>query len=103
MKIGARSDSVAPFFSHLFEKNSLIDLAPIKHFPTWRNKRSGDQAVSKRMDRFLVSDSLIGRDLILKASVETGGNSDHSPIVLIIKSPESKILSPFNFTPHWLE
>ena len=65
----ARPDALAPFFTHLFKQKSLIDLAPIKHMPTWRNRRSGDQTVSKRIDRFLVSDSLIWSDLILNASV----------------------------------
>ena len=99
----ARSDALAPFFTHLFKLKNLIDLAPIKHMPTWRNRRSGDQAVSKRLDRFLVSDSLIGSDLILKATVETKGISDHFPIVLTIENPEFKPPVPFKFKPQWLE
>ena len=71
--------------------------------PTWRNKRIGDQAVSKILDRFLVSENLISSDLILKASVEIGGNSDHCPIVLSIKTPEVKPPAPFKFKPQWLE
>ena len=55
------------------------------------------------MDRFLVSANLIKDDLILKSEVETGGNSDHLPIVLTIKSPEVKPPSPFKFKPQWLE
>ena len=76
-----------------------MDLCPLKIMPTWRNKRSGDQAVLKRLDRFLVSKNLISSDLILKASVETGGNSDHCPIVLSIKTPKVNPPAPFKFKP----
>jgi hypothetical protein len=32
----------------------LIDVATIKLSPTWRNKRVGDDRVSKRVDKFLI-------------------------------------------------
>ena len=67
----ARVDSLGPYFRHMFEQKGLVDVAPVKIMPTWRNKRSGDQEVSKRLDRFLVLELLIGSNLILKASVET--------------------------------
>ena len=64
-----RADSLGPYFRHMFEQKGLVDVAPIKIIPTWRNKRSGDQGVSKRLDRFLVLEHLIGSNLILKASL----------------------------------
>ena len=67
----ARADSLGPFFSQMFEQKGLVDLAPLKIMPTWRNKRSADQEVSKRLERFLVSENLISSNLILKASIET--------------------------------
>ena len=91
------------FFSQMFEQKGLVDLAPLKIMPTWRNKRSGEQAVSKRLDRFLVLEHLIGSNLILKASIETGGNSYHCPIILTIHIHEEKPPAPFKFKPQWLE
>ena len=37
----ARKDALAPFFLNLFEKEKLVDMAPLKLEPTWRNKRGG--------------------------------------------------------------
>ena len=83
----------------MFEQKGLVDLAPLKIMPTWRNKRSGEQAILKRLDMFLVSGNSISSNLILKASVETGGNSYHCPIVLSIKTLKLKLHAPFKFKP----
>ena len=50
-----RVDALGPFFSYIFEQKGLIDMAPTKLFPTRRNNRGGEQAVSKRLDRFLIA------------------------------------------------
>ena len=100
----ARAHSLAPYFRHMFEQKGPVDVAPIKISPTWRNKRSGDHAVSKRLDKFLVLENLIGINLIIKASVEIGGNSNHNPIVLTINTPIKKPPPPFirgNFNSKW--
>ena len=36
-----RGDALRPFFNHLFNHKGLIDLAPLKLVPTWRNEREG--------------------------------------------------------------
>ena len=97
-----RGDTVGPFFTHLFDQKGLIDLAPLKPVPTWRNKREGEKAISKRLDRFLISENLIRDDLIMQSTVETGGNSEHRPIVLTVRTSEVKPPSPFKFKPQWL-
>ena len=38
-------DSLAPFFSNAFSCHDLLDIAPIKLSPTWRNKRTGENWV----------------------------------------------------------
>ena len=38
----ARLDSLGPYFNHIFEQKGLVDLAPLKIMPTWRNRRCGD-------------------------------------------------------------
>jgi hypothetical protein len=52
-------DSLASFFKDLFQKNGLVDVAPLKKVETWRNGRLGDECISERLDRFLIHDSLI--------------------------------------------
>ena len=78
-------------------------MKPLKLEPTWHNKRGGPQAISKILDRFLIKDSLMNENLIIKSVVETEGCSDHGPISLLISTPEKKPPTPFKFNPHCLE
>ena len=80
-----------------------MDVAPIKLEPTWRNKRVGQYAIPKRLDRFLIKYSLLNENLIIKSTMETGGCFDHRPISLIISAPEKKPPTPFKFNPQCLE
>ena len=98
----ARHDGLGFFFVALFESKELIDLQPLKLTPTWRNNRSGEQAISKRLDRFLLSENLLSGSLIVKTWVEVGSLSHHLPVLLRIQSPESKSVAPFKFNPAWL-
>ena len=54
-----RQDSLSSFFDALFESKELVDLQPLKLTPTWRNNRCGEHAISKRLDRFLISENLL--------------------------------------------
>ena len=62
----AHRDNLSPFFTALFESKELVDVQPLKLTPTWRNNRSGDQAISKRLDRFLLSENLLFGSLIIR-------------------------------------
>ena len=83
----AHHDGLGSFFVALFESKELVDLQPLKLTPTWRNNRSGEQAISKRLDRFLLLENLLSGYLIVKTWVEVGGLSDHLPFLLQIQSP----------------
>ena len=98
-----RQGSIALYFQKKFEKEHLVDVMPIKLEPTWRNKRGGLQAISKTMDRFLIKDSLMNENLIIKSAVETRGCSDHRPISLLISAPDKNPSAPFKFNPQCLE
>ena len=94
---------MSPFFTTFFESKELVDVQPLKLTPTWRNNRSRDHAISKRLDRFLVKENLLNENLTLKPAVEIGGNYDHRPISLLIIPLEKKPPAPFKFNPLWLE
>jgi len=47
------------FYRDLFATNNLIDVLPSCLIPTWRNGRSGSDAISRCLDRFLVSERLL--------------------------------------------
>jgi len=58
----------------------LVNLELVKLSPTWRNCRSRNDVVAKRLNRFLISEKLLGMGLRFKVKVEEWGNSDHRPI-----------------------
>jgi hypothetical protein len=51
-------DLLAGFFNNLFQAHSLVDISPDELVPTWRNGRSGTEAISKRLDQVLLSEDL---------------------------------------------
>jgi hypothetical protein len=79
------ADSQTDLFRHILSKGGLLDLAPLKLCPTWRNKRTGEDQITKRLDRFLIFDKILNQDLHYKQWVGSGGESNHSPILLDIE------------------
>ena len=55
----SRLDPLASYFSQLISGNKLVDLSMDPSVPTWRNGHSGDAGICKRLDRFLLSESLL--------------------------------------------
>jgi hypothetical protein len=55
----AQDDSLSDFFVHKLGEAGLIDIAPIRLGPTWRNKRLGEDHIAKRLDHFLISSLLV--------------------------------------------
>ena len=40
-------DPLSPYFKQLFSKNHLVDSTPDEVVPTWRNRRSRSEGISK--------------------------------------------------------
>jgi len=99
----ARVDILTDFFTHRLMNLNLIDIEPIRVKPTWRNMRSGDSRVAKRLDRFLVADSLVNRHFLLRQWIGSGGQSDHFPIFLEMRKGPSNPASPLKFNKVWLK
>ena len=93
-----RQDILSGLFVALFESKELVNLQHLKLTPTWRNNRCGEQAISKRLDRFLILGSLI-----VKTWVEVGGLSNHLPILLQLQGLERKPIALFKFNPSWIQ
>ena len=55
----ARLDHLAHFFKNFLSDNHLIDLPPPCASLTWKNGRAGDDGISKRLDHFLLTASLV--------------------------------------------
>eukprot|EP00253_Pinus_taeda_P031782 PITA_31782 len=71
--------------------------------PTWRNRRVGDAALTRRLDRFLMKGNLQQRLHLFRQWVGSGGLSDHNPIYLEIQGPFKKPKAPFKFNHTWLK
>ena len=90
-------DPLAHFFSHLIVDNGLVDLAPPYAGPTWRNGRGGVEGISKRLDRFPISSSLVPSLLIHRVWTVPSEVSNHYPVCLEWGGLASSHNYPFKF------
>jgi len=65
------------FFRHNIEDDHLEDVEPIKLIPTWRNNKSGEARISKRLYKFLVYGVLLNDFDRIRSWMEVGGGLDH--------------------------
>jgi hypothetical protein len=54
-----RVDILVGFFHNLLNQVGVVDIEPIKLKPTWSNNKSGEDCVSKRLERFLIHGDFI--------------------------------------------
>lgn len=80
--VGANLDPLSNYFQHTFASVGLVDIIPSILELTWSNGRLGLNMVSKRLDRFLMGESLSGKFLKYRSWVELNPISDHYPIYL---------------------
>jgi hypothetical protein len=64
--VHARADPLAGYFTQKLVECKLFDIEPTKLKPTWRNNRVGEDSIAKRLDRFLIVDSLLEKQLQMK-------------------------------------
>jgi hypothetical protein len=64
--------------------------------------RSGEARVEKRLDHFLVSNSLLDLPFQFRQWIGSGGESDHSPVWFEIEGGPKKPTNPFKFNATWL-
>jgi len=102
MEGGGRGDTLALFFHTLFSAHHLVDFVPDLLTPTWRNGREGAASISKRLDRFLLSEHLISPIDRLHTWVCFPFFSDHAPIALHLETASYKIAFPFKLNADWL-
>eukprot|EP00253_Pinus_taeda_P026707 PITA_26707 len=98
----AQVDAITGHMTNLLEQTNFVDVPMHKPLPTWKNRRVGEAALARRLDRFLMKGLLIQHLHLYKKWVGTGGISDHSPIHLEIHWPHQKPKAPFKFNHIWL-
>jgi hypothetical protein len=90
----AKYDPLSDLFKHIIEEKGLSDLDPIKLMPTWRNKRTGEDRVMKRIDRFLLSDKIMDKSLHFGQWIGDGEDSNHFPIFLEVAESSKNLQAP---------
>lgn len=88
------------------EKMALVDIKPDIGWFIWINNRSGGGMIKERLDRFLMSVSVIENFSFMATSVVGQIKFDHDAIMLDMwgRKPKEKIKDPrlcFNFDKCW--
>lgn len=99
----AREDSLSNFLLNLLNTHNLMDINLLKLRPIWRNRRTREARIAKRLDQLLLCEEVTSRIPAFHQWVGEGGNSDHLPILLEPSKPPEKLATPFKFKSSWLQ
>ena len=81
----------------------LNDLKPKSGRYTWSNHRAGAANISTRIDRFLVSSSLIDGKSLVSTKILLKLTSDHHLISLLFEREEELGSITFRYSPLWTD
>lgn len=62
----ATPDPLSDFFLNLLDSKGLLNIDLLKIRPTWSNRRIGQQRISKRLDRFLISKNMLNDSSLVR-------------------------------------
>ena len=97
-----RLDPSANLFRDMIDSLKLIDVKPNNGVFTWNNRRCGVEAISERLDRFLVSCYWMNSRLITSSEILDWRGSDHWPIKLATTAYGVTKNPSFKFQLMWL-
>jgi exonuclease III len=98
-----RLDRDSSDFNSLIDDLHLIDLEANNGIHTWTNRRTGIHQIACKLDRFLISDSLMMEGTTMEATILNFSGSDHWPIQLWLDVPATPGKKPFRFEQFWLD
>ena len=90
-------------FRETLVNSSLMDLETGDGWFTWNNQRGGEYLVASRLDRFLVTESIIRGVGEIRANMVPIAGSDHWLVFLRWEGAADWLLKPFRFEKFWLE
>eukprot|EP00253_Pinus_taeda_P017821 PITA_17821 len=96
-------DSLSAFFENTLENHNLIDIPSTRIQPSWRNKRTGEDRLARRLDHFLIKERLLSTGYNYGQWVGSGGISNHLSIYLEIRGGLNKPKASFKFNSSWLK
>eukprot|EP00253_Pinus_taeda_P035368 PITA_35368 len=97
-----RPDQYMDMFNEMISEQRLVDMQTINGIFTWNNRRGGKNRIASRLDRFLVSESIMNRDVFLEAKIMPSIGSDHWPVRLEIDINKNSGKNHFIFESFWL-
>eukprot|EP00253_Pinus_taeda_P014645 PITA_14645 len=97
-----RRDHFMDSFNEMIEELRLVDIQSINGIYTWNNRRGGKNQIASRLDRFLVSETVMKMDVFVEARIIPSLGSDHWPIRLEIDIKRIQGKRPFRFEAFWL-
>jgi len=89
-------------FNEMITDQRLVDIPTINGAYTWNNRRGGKNQIASRLDRFLVSESIMNRDVFIEVKIMPTLGSDHWPVRLEIDIKKNSGKKPFRFEAFWL-
>eukprot|EP00253_Pinus_taeda_P012046 PITA_12046 len=81
----------------------MVDIHPKSGLFIWTNRRGEDRLIASRLDRFLISESIIMDGILAESDILPSGGSDHWPISLIVEVQGTRRNKPFRFEKFWLD
>jgi len=96
-------DAHSTRFGSIIQTLKLIDVRMDNGIFTWNNKRLGNQAVASKLDRFLLSESIVTSGGLYNALMIPSAGSDHWPISLNWQGLGNQMGKPFRFEHCWFE
>ena len=97
-----RLDPERSKFKSLPAHLKLVDIENSNGTFTWSNRRSGNQHIACRLDRFLVTEEIMESGSYLESLILPKAGSDHWPLALQLDTGEIPKYNPFRFEKFWL-
>ena len=91
------------YFLNKLQVNDLIDVQLVECKPTWFNRTTRVETITKRMTKFLLFGEILRKMERCRSWREIGGGSNHLPILLQMDKGERKPTNSFKFNHHWLQ
>eukprot|EP00253_Pinus_taeda_P017089 PITA_17089 len=97
-----KADQYMSMFNDMIDELRLVDIHTINGICTWNNRRGGKNQIASRLDRFLVSEPVMNKDVFIEAKIMPCLGSDHWPIRLEVDIKKNCGRRPFRFESFWL-
>lgn len=97
-----RPDQNMEEFNEMIIEQRLVDIPTTNGVHTWNNRRGGRNQIASRLDRFLLSEQILNRDVFIEAKIFPALGLDHWSIRLEIDIKKNNGKKPFRFEAFWL-